>query len=736
MINATATSTYGTVVTSPAGFYAIPSVRIINVPAVTQANGQLACTTSSTWSLVCQPFSETTTHLTTRSTAVFSGMNSGMQNYFSGQQLPTRVTYDSGSSDFYTVSRPATNTSAFPYTTVISFSTPYLHFPVRAATELLEHPYIQIVPVVNPNVTDPASSITSMPSPTTSMSSVPTRTTTTDPRLDTDNVAHGFLPSGIIPWMLKNPDYVAQYPNLASCLPGGPSIALNIACLEVAPATAGPVPDLTTDSAVTVEGVGCFHPGNCPAASADTPTPAPAVMVDAAHVSNTALESVASAEKPSSTAQPEHTESPSQPSRNTPPAVSLEANPQVFSHPKGTTPNIPHSNPAHQGSNGAPAPTPSETANPAQPNLSTLSSPAPTLPVIVMASSTIVLDSLSKSVFDSHTLQQASPSTSPSLPPTPSVNIGAIIMSAFGPHTETPTTQPATEGASSQHSSPPPVITLASQVLTANSLSAFIISSTTLAPGSPAITLAGTTYSLAPSAAAIIINDHTSPLPIPPTAQSTAPIVSTTSGSGTQVVTASSVSVSGPATPLFIISSQTLVPGSPAIILQGTTYSLAPAASAIVINGHTSPLPSPPIGSTFPTPSAFVLTLAESQATITLNSALEFVIGSKTLAPGSPAIEVQGTTYSFLPGASAVVVNGETETLASPRVTLGSNGSVTSGGGWGNGSAFYTPGGVFTGDGNILRGHGSRALFVSVVGLMLGTRMLPWDWRFWWGHVL
>ena len=81
---------YGTVVASPAGSYVIPTVKVINVPAVTQANGQLACTTISTWSLQCPD--QTSAYVVSD---IFTGMNDGMQAYFSGQQGPTIQTYGS-----------------------------------------------------------------------------------------------------------------------------------------------------------------------------------------------------------------------------------------------------------------------------------------------------------------------------------------------------------------------------------------------------------------------------------------------------------------------------------------------------------------------------------------------------------------------------------------------------------------------------------------------------------------
>ena len=136
------------------GFYVIPTVRFINVPAVTQANGQLACTTTSRWSLACEGDGVEMADATDVTyTAVFTGFNHAMQAYFSGQQGPKATTY--AINDIVTFSRTPTNTTGFASTTVISFSTPYLHFPPRARTELtddLEVHDVVIDPALIPGV--------------------------------------------------------------------------------------------------------------------------------------------------------------------------------------------------------------------------------------------------------------------------------------------------------------------------------------------------------------------------------------------------------------------------------------------------------------------------------------------------------------------------------------------------------------------------------------------------------
>ncbi|KAL8822463.1 MAG: hypothetical protein Q9191_006800 [Dirinaria sp. TL-2023a] len=631
MINATATSIYGTVVTSPAGFYVIPSVKVIHAPAVTQANGQLACTTSSSWSLLCPDESVTSTQVSTvRASAVISGMNSAVQNYFSGQQGPSVITV--ATTILETESHVATNSSAYPSTTVISFSTPFLHFPPEAATESVDDPEVQIYPVTIPGAAKTSTTFSFVtPAPVTP---VPIPTTTYSTLTHVDNVEYGFLPPDIIPWLLKQPDYVAQYPNLGSCVIGGPSIGIADGCTYAAAATAGIVPDLTTGSAVTVKGLGCFHPGSCPAAATGSAEPA---ALPAAQAAKSAPATSSPNTEPSVAALPEQSNAQPQPSVNPlsaiapiPIAQSSEVPPPASSpSPKAAAPSGSPKKPVNTGAkensppkasgnaNSAAAVVPeqassqaakSQGASPAgasaeQPNPISKPSPAPNSPV---------------SSEQASPLDQKPPSPSPS--PPSSTGFGAIIVGAFGSHAE-------------------PIPSIASNVA-----SQVVIGSQTLAPGSSPIVVSGSTYSLAPSASAVVVNGHTSPLAAP----HPAPVITIAS----QPVTANAASQ-------FIVNGQTLAAGSPAITVSGSTYSLEPSASAVVVNGHTTPLAAPQ-----PAP---VITI--NSQPITASAGTQFIVNGQTLAAGSPAITISGSTYSLAPSASAIIINGHTSplNLASPQ---------------------------------------------------------------------
>lgn len=731
MINATATSMYGTILTSPAGFYVIPTVKVIRVPAVTQANGQLACTTTSMWSLLCGNFGGTASPYssTVRTTAVFTGMNDQMQAYYSGQQGPSVVTMGTYQE---TLSRAPTNTTGYPSTTVISFSTPYLYFPPEAATEAEFFDYNNMIfPASIPG----AVTTSSTPSPTTtiSLTSTVTYTYSSPAPIDTVNDNYGFIPSGIIPWMLQNPDYANQYPGLESCLAGGPTITPNTGCVSVAPATAEVVPDLTASAATTVKGLGCFHPGNCPAAAATTKAPEPAVSAAAVQASSTAPPRNASPGTSLTVAAlPEHSQGQSKPSTVKPMSViapipvapTTDAHSPAPPQPKqpppsqqtqqseyrtsntdsgtglnpqtGTNVNVagqktpPTSTPLVMPIQPAPS---VQSTSPAQ-NLQSASS----LPIIIIASSTIAVDSSSNFVFGSHTMI---PGGSPTVISSSTFSL-APSASALIVNGATSTIPPPPSSPSPSLASPPnlasiiagaftghPAITALSQTISADSSSQFIIGSQTLAPGSSPLTISGSTFSLAPSASAIIVNGITSaifvtPNPIAPVLQQPTNLVLTLPSSSLLTATPTSA-------PVYIFNSQTLTAGGSPITINSTPISLPPSGSALVVGTQTH---------TLAPGSAPVLTLGSQTLTASTASAQAYIVAGQTLLPGGAAATVNGVEVSIAPSGTAAVVGGVTQGFAAPS---------------GNASAYAGPG--FTGGASEGRGRG----WGWVMGLGLGV---------------
>ncbi|EAT85015.2 hypothetical protein SNOG_07549 [Parastagonospora nodorum SN15] len=191
-----------------------------------------------------------------------------------------------------------------------------------------------------------------------------------------------------------------------------------------------------------------------------------------------------------------------------------------------------------------------------------------------------------------------------------------------------------------------PVLTVGQSTVTANPEGQFIVGSETLKPGGPALTIDGSTVSLGPGGGIAIINGATQTLANAPVI--TSPPAITVDG---RIIPATVVG----GTTQLVIAGQTLVPGGPAITVDGTTYSL-PSGTQLLANGI--PLTGQTIGSTS-----------------VLDGTTAYILGpSATLTPGA-ALTLSGTTYSMPPGApSVIIINGMTSTLArttpAPALTI------------------------------------------------------------------
>ncbi|KAK5706556.1 hypothetical protein LTR97_001546 [Elasticomyces elasticus] len=147
----------------------------------------------------------------------------------------------------------------------------------------------------------------------------------------------------------------------------------------------------------------------------------------------------------------------------------------------------------------------------------------------------------------------------------------------------------------------------------------------------------------------------------------------------------------------YIVSSQTLSQGGPAITIKGTEYSLASSGSrtVLVVNGRTQALveisastsngdlltnavvatgtadgtygtlaptgSSPSPVSQTPSTKAPVITIAGQQFTA---GSAEYTISSQVLTAGGPAVTIEGTTYSLATSGTALVVNGRAQIFA------------------------------------------------------------------------
>lgn len=487
-----------------------------------------------------------------------------------------------------------------------------------------------------------------------------TTTTTTTTSISTDNSDedYGYVPQALIDWMARDPNYVSQYPHLASCYPGGPSIKPDdlpdgvdgVCSIEAAAAqAASAVPDLTTSTQVTVSSAGCFHPGACP-------TPAPAAAPNAAVPADTALRVIpeeasvlASAPEQSQTQKAIVANSPTTVPNlgdmivgalgGHPFAPSPDAPSPAPPAPKAPTPNVLTQNAPTLNTEGGQNPPPGVPATPAAGG-----------PIITVGSQSITLDSASQFVVAGQTLTPGAPEISIQGTPV-SLGLSASVIIVAGSTTTLPSPVSA------------PAITVGFQSITLNSASQYIVAGKTLTPGALPIDIQGTPVFLAPSTSAIVVAGSTIALPIPVSA----PVVTI----GDRPVTANSASQ-------YVVDSKTLIPGGTAITVSGTVVSLAPSGTQIVIGSSTILLVTGqnllPGGVLTAAPGSSPSPIAVGGQVFTPNRAA-FAIAGTTLSVDGPGVTISGTLISLGPSGSLVIGTSTTvlSSEASPSIfTVGS----------------------------------------------------------------
>jgi hypothetical protein len=197
----------------------------------------------------------------------------------------------------------------------------------------------------------------------------------------------------------------------------------------------------------------------------------------------------------------------------------------------------------------------------------------------------------------------------------------------------------------------PITLSTAGRQVIVNPTPAFVVGGQTLAAGGPAVTVDGTRLSLAPSAAAIVVDSKTSQI-----------AASADQTRGALLTIGSRTFTADASTHFSIAPDLTLAPGGSATI-DGTTVHLGPSgflASLAVVNGVTQTL-SPPLITPAP---AFYLG-GNAYGT---NGGAAFVVDGQVLTPGG-AITVSGTPVSFVKGGTAVVVGGFTQRLPQAQAT-------------------------------------------------------------------
>ena len=243
---------------------------------------------------------------------------------------------------------------------------------------------------------------------------------------------------------------------------------------------------------------------------------------------------------------------------------------------------------------------------------------------------------------------------------------------------------------------PTPILTVAGQTLTP-APAGFAIGGQSVLPGGSAVTVDGSTFSIASEGNALIVNGKTSPLPPPPPPP-------------TAILTLAGQTIT-PAPTGFAIGGQSVLPGGPAVTVDGSTFSLASASgsNALIVNGKITPLPWTPLS---------VFTVGSQIFTAAPGG---FEIGTQSVSPGAPAVTVDGTLISL--DSSQLIIGTSTVPLGSAAQTL--DGALPSlilyGGG---GGAKATSGSSNTSDvAPFLGGGGSSRVGIGMVVFALVVDM-------------
>lgn len=147
--------------------------------------------------------------------------------------------------------------------------------------------------------------------------------------------------------------------------------------------------------------------------------------------------------------------------------------------------------------------------------------------------------------------------------------------------------------------------------------------------------------------------------------------IPTAGPTGAPVLTIGSNTVTANSEGQFVVGTQTLNPGGPAITVSGTTYSLGPSGTVLVVNGVSSTLANSPAVTAAP-----ALTIdGKTYAATVKDGTTEYVLGAGTTLKPGDAITISGTTYSLDPKGTALVVNGQTSSI--PRVPASNSASTT-----------------------------------------------------------
>lgn len=215
------------------------------MPAVTQENGQLACTTAITRRYFYnEPDREVGRNPC--GMRVFTGMNSNVQRYFDASRFSSHP-YHSTKLVGPAINLPThglnngsipdvTSTSLITETEeILVLATPFAHEPSWNVTNLDDYGGYNV------STKNPCPGV-----------------------FDHAIADYGYVPQAFIEFITQEfPEITSRFPPGATLLPGGPSIMDGILQPLVAPASLDAVEDLTVSTSFTIRNIGCFHPDIC-----------------------------------------------------------------------------------------------------------------------------------------------------------------------------------------------------------------------------------------------------------------------------------------------------------------------------------------------------------------------------------------------------------------------------------------------------------------------------------------
>lgn len=286
IVNSTQIVTAGVTVQSPVAFWVYSSVKVITVPAVTDSHGNTVCQTTSfgsstklstitaTTETVTADYPdgtykgsiETLTQYASTQTIsyyrsdngpngsmsniyIIPGINSNAEAYFGGYSISGIGDQTTGAITGYLTETGFTAT--YSDTTITEVATtealqPLIPLFIRSDGET----FVYTSPLNTGQVVIFPTPFVYLPSRGASGASGEVGAVICDQTGGNEN--YGYVPQTVIDYMASVPAISNQFPGIASCIPGGPSILHPNYCAAVAPTSQSLVGDLTSGTVLTI----------------------------------------------------------------------------------------------------------------------------------------------------------------------------------------------------------------------------------------------------------------------------------------------------------------------------------------------------------------------------------------------------------------------------------------------------------------------------------------------------